>query len=80
MKKISQILGMAVMAALLMVGTPAEAQTRQQKKDAKKEAKRLQKEGYQTMGLPIQRQLEDFYAKLSERDDEGMPMYLMATN
>lgn len=80
MKKISQILGMAVMAALLMVGTPAEAQTRQQKKDAKKEAKRLQKEGYQTMGLPIQRQLEDFYAKISERDDEGMPMYLMATN
>lgn len=80
MKKISQILGMAVMAALLMVGTPAEAQTRQQKKDAKKEAKRLQKEGYLTMGLPIQRQLEDFYAKISERDDEGMPMYLMATN
>ena len=28
----------------------------------------------------IQRQLEDFYAKISERDDEGMPMYLMATN
>lgn len=80
MKKIAQTLGMALMAALLMIGTPAEAQTRQQKKDAKKEAKRLQKEGFQTMGLPIQRQLEDFYVKISERDDEGMPMYLMATN
>lgn len=80
MKKIAQTLGMALMAALLMVGTPAEAQTSQQKKDAKNEAKRLQKEGFMTMGLPIQRQLEDFYTKVSERDDEGMPMYLMATN
>lgn len=80
MKKIATTIGMALMAVLLFVGTPAEAQTRQQRKDAKKEAKRLKKEGYLTMALPLQRQLEDFYVKMGERDDEGMPVYLMASN
>lgn len=79
MKKISQMLGMALMAALLMVGTPAEAQTRQQKKDAKKAAKILEKEGYQTMDIPIVRQLEQFYAKRDQIGEDGMPAYLHAS-
>ncbi len=80
MKKIAQIIGMVGMAALLMVGTPVEAQNRTQKKDAKKEAKRLQKEGFLTMTIPIQRQLENYYARMNERDEDGMPKYLVATN
>lgn len=80
MKKTVKTIGMAVLAALLLVGTPAVAQTHQQKKEAKKEAKRLAKEGFLTMSLPLQHQLEEFYAKVSERDDEGLPMYITATN
>lgn len=80
MKKNFMTIAMAVLAALVLVATPVEAQTRQQKKDAKKEAKRLAKEGYLTMALPLQRQLEDFYVRMSERDEEGMPAYLMADN
>ncbi len=80
MKKIAQMVGMVVMAAVLMLGTPAEAQSRAQKKDAKKEAKRLEKEGFLTMSIPIQRQLEEYYARVSERDETGMPKYLVATN
>lgn len=80
MKKIAQMVGMVVMTALLMVGAPIEAQSRTQKKDAKKEAKRLQREGFLTMSIPIQRQLEDYYTRMSERDEEGMPKYLVATN
>lgn len=79
MKKIALSIGMAMMAALLMVGTPAEAQTRQQKKDAKKEAKRLEKEGYKTMLTPIETQLLEFYVKKNKVDEDGNPKYLVAT-
>ena len=54
MKMIAQMVGMVIMAAVLMIGTPAEAQSRMQKKDAKKEARRLSKEGFLTMSIPIQ--------------------------
>jgi len=79
MKKISQMLGMALMAALLMVGTPAEAQTGKQKRDARNEANRLKKEGFQTMDIPIVRQLEQFYVKRDQVDENGMPMYMHAS-
>lgn len=79
MKKIALSIGMAMMAALLMVGTTAEAQTRQQKKDAKKEAKRLEKEGYKTMLTPIETQLLEFYVKKNKVDEDGNPKYLVAT-
>lgn len=79
MKKISQMLGMALMAALLMVGTPAEAQTSKQKRDARNEAKRLEKEGFRTMGIPIVRQLEQFYVKCDQVDENGMPVYMYAS-
>ncbi len=78
MKKVSLFFGMVLMAAAIMVATPAGAQTRQQKKDAKKEAKRLDKEGFRTMSIPIVRQLEDFYTRMAERQDDGTPKYLMA--
>lgn len=79
MKKVSLFLGMVLMAAVVMIATPASAQSRQQSKDAKKEAKRLEKEGFKTMSIPIMRQLEDFYTRMAERNDDGTPKYLMAT-
>lgn len=79
MKKIALTIGMALMAALIMVGTPAEAQTRQQKKDAKKEAKRLTKEGYKTMLAPLETQLLKFYVNMDKTGNDGMPKYLVAT-
>ena len=78
MKKIFSIVAIAAFSMLLVLGNGVQAQTRQQKKDAKKEAKRLKKEGYQTMMLPIERQLSDFYAKIVMTDDEGMPKYLVS--
>ena len=46
---------------------------KQVQKDAKKEAKRLTKEGWQVApgSLPLQRQLEDMYAKRYEKDKAG---------
>ena len=79
MKKIALSIGMAMMATLLMVGTPAEAQTRQQKKDAKKEAKRLEKEGFKTMLTPIETQLLEFYVNKDKTGEDGNPKYLIAT-
>ena len=49
-------------------------------KDAQKEAKKLQKEGWKTMGLPIAKQLEDAWMKQYEKDATGYPRYIVATN
>ena len=79
MKKIALFLSMALVAMMMMVELPANAQTRQQKRMAKKEAKALTKEGFKTMRQPIQQQLEDYYVKASERDDRGAPVYMQST-
>lgn len=79
MKKIALFLSMALVAMMIMVELPANAQTRQQKRMAKKEAKALTKEGFKTMRLPIQQQLEEYYMKASERDDKGSPVYMQST-
>ena len=80
MKKLVSIIGMVVLATLVMMVTPTQAQTKQQKKDAKKETKRLTKAGYLTMGLPLHQQIEEYYAKMSEKVEDGMPKYLSETN
>lgn len=80
MKKLVSIIGVVVLATLVMMVTPTQAQTKQQKKDAKKETKRLTKAGYLTMGLPLHQQIEEYYAKMSEKDEDGMPKYLSETN
>jgi hypothetical protein len=49
-------------------------------KDARKEAKKLQKEGWKTMGLPIDKQLEDAWMKQFEKDADGFPRYIVATS
>ncbi|MCL2167821.1 MAG: hypothetical protein FWH59_01700 [Lentimicrobiaceae bacterium] len=49
-------------------------------KDAQKEAKRLQKEGWKTMGIPIEKQLEDAWMKQYEKDPSGYPRYIVVTN
>ena len=79
MKKVTLFLGMALMAAMLIVVTPASAQSREVKKQAKKEARKLEKGGYKTMGLPLVSQLEKFYAYLNETGDDGTPKYMSAT-
>ena len=32
------------------------------------------------MGLPLHQQIEEYYAKMSEKDEDGMPKYLSETN
>lgn len=80
MKKLMSIIGIVSMAILVLAANDLQAQTRQQKKDAKKEAKRLQKQDYKTMGLPLYQQLTDYYYKMSQQDEEGMPLYLSEDN
>jgi len=48
-------------------------------KDAVKEAKKLQKAGWKTMGLPIEKQLEETWMKQFEKDPSGYPRYIDAT-
>jgi hypothetical protein len=51
------------------------------RKDARKERKRLEKEGYTIFpgDLPIERQLETQYLKLYETDENGLPKYMFAS-
>lgn len=49
-------------------------------KDAQKETKKLKKEGWKTLGLPIEKQLEDAWLKQYEKDPSGYPRYIVASN
>jgi hypothetical protein len=49
-------------------------------KDARKEAKKLEKEGWKSMSLPIAKQIEDLWLKQYEKDDNGYPRYIVSTN
>ena len=80
MKNFQIFLGIALMAAFMMTSIPADAQSRRDRKDAKKEAKRLAKQDYKTMTLPLDRQLALYYAKVQELDEEGMPKYLQESS
>lgn len=75
-----KILSLALISAFLFsVGSYAYVNEKQIQKDAKKEAKELTKEGFEPQpgALPLQRQLEDCYAKALDKDDEGFPKYYM---
>ncbi len=47
-------------------------------KDVQKQAKKLEKEGWKTLGLPIAKQLEETYVRWSEREPNGYPRYIFA--
>ena len=47
-------------------------------KDAIKEARKLEKEGWKTMGLPIAKQLEETWVRQSDREPNGYPRYIWA--
>lgn len=43
---------------------------------ARKEAKRLEKEGWMSMGIPVEKQLETYYDRVALYDAEGYPKYI----
>lgn len=45
---------------------------------AQKEAKKLEKEGWKTMGLPIAKQLDETWVKMYDREPNGYPRYIWA--
>ena len=47
-------------------------------KMARKEAKRLEKEGWKAMNIPIEKQLENLYDRIGLMDEEGYPKYVDA--
>lgn len=47
-------------------------------KMAVKEAKKLEKEGWKTMGLPIAKQLDETWMKMYDREPSGYPRYIWA--
>ena len=47
-------------------------------KMALKEAKKLEKEGWKTMGLPIAKQLDETWLKMYDRESNGYPRYIWA--
>ena len=47
-------------------------------KMAVKEAKKLEKAGWKTMGLPIAKQLDETWLKMYDRDASGYPRYMWA--
>ncbi len=47
-------------------------------KMAMKEAKKLEKAGWKTMGLPIAKQLDETWVKMYDREPNGYPRYIWA--
>ena len=47
-------------------------------KMALKEAKKLEKEGWKTMGLPLAKQLDETWVKMYDREPNGYPRYIWA--
>ena len=47
-------------------------------KDVQKQAKKLEKEGWETLGLPIAKQLEETYVRWGDREPNGYPRYISA--
>lgn len=47
-------------------------------KMAIKEAKKLEKQGWKTMGLPIAKQLDETWMKMYDREPNGYPRYIWA--
>jgi len=60
----------------------AEVDMKQIKKEAKKEAKTLTKEGWKVApgGIPLVHQLEDAYAKQYDKDELGFAKYYIGTS
>jgi len=52
-------------------------QQKEQGKKAKKEAKKWEKDGWKTLGLPIATQLENLWRKYCEKDASGYPKYII---
>ena len=78
-----KILSIALISVFLFAQNSfAIVDMKQVKKDAKKEAKTLKKEGWVTSpgALPIERQLEDCYVKELEKDDMGFSQYFMGNS
>jgi hypothetical protein len=88
MKKITMFLAFFMMFSLL---TPLAAQKSEKKakkelqkksmKMAKKEAKKLRRQGYHVApgALPIDKQLERAFIKQYMEDEQGYPLYIIAT-
>jgi len=75
-----KILSLALISAFIFsLSSYAIVNEKQIQKDAKKEAKELKKQGFEPQpgALPLERQLENCYAKALDLDDEGFPKYFM---
>ena len=48
-------------------------------KSAMKEAKKYERNGWKTMGMPIAKQLEETWLKMADKDPNGYPRYIFAT-
>jgi hypothetical protein len=75
-----------IACAVVMTAFNASAQTKKFKfskvtKDTKKEAKRLEKDGWKNLpgDMPIAHQLNSAWTKQNEVDDEGFPKWVIAT-
>lgn len=79
------LLGGAVVLSMLFFATAINAQSvsqKQIKKDAKKECKRLSKEGWQVApgSLPLERQLQNVFTKQYETDENGSKKFLIGSS
>ena len=80
MRKNIFVIGMALVAAFFMAAQPASAQSKRNIKEAKKETKALTKEGFKTMGRPMERQIEDYLTKIEQVTEDGTAKYIEGNN
>ncbi|MCQ2167862.1 MAG: hypothetical protein MJY69_04245 [Bacteroidales bacterium] len=93
MKRIFAIISLSALLLTVFTCFPANSQTNDKKtsrqlkrelyknpdKMVNKEVKKLEKEGWKTMDLPIGKQLERTWEKEFQLDDDGYPKYIYVT-
>ena len=80
MKQKIFITGLALAMSFLFSAQPSMAQNKRIVKEAKKETKALTKEGFKSMGRPINMQLEDYLTKISQTTEDGTAKYIEGNN
>ena len=80
MKKTFFLTTVAMLVAVLVAPLNATAQSKRVVKEAKKETKALVKEGFKSMGRPIDRQIEDYLTRIDQTAEDGTAKYYEGNN
>lgn len=78
MKKIAMFLSVILCVTMVTMDLTASAQTRADKKNAKKMAKQFEKEGFYSLTYPIEQMYLDYFVEMAKTSVNGQKRYISA--